>query len=62
MIVAIIETWKLALIGLSVVAYEMLTVPPPCPKEYLEYSNAVLLFEYCEITPSGLGYTWSLKE
>ena len=44
MIVAIIETWKLALIGLSVVAYEMLPVPPPCPKEYLEYSNSGLLF------------------
>ena len=60
MVVAIIETWKLALIGLSVIGFEIVTMPPPCPKEYLEMDGDIK--KYCEVTPAGLGYTWSLKE
>ena len=58
----IIPTTVLILVQTAIVTWIILTNPEPCPKEYLKYNNAALLFKYCEITPSGLGYTWSLRE
>ena len=55
-----ITTLNLAIIGLSIVGWVVVTAPEPCPKKYLDMGGDVI--KYCEITPAGLGYTWSLKE
>ena len=55
-----ITTLNLAIIGLSIVGWIVVTNPEPCPKKYLDMGGDVI--KYCEITSAGLGYQWSLKE
>ena len=38
----------------------VVTNPESCPKKYIDMGGDII--KYCEITPAGLGYTWSLKE
>ena len=49
------------LVQAIIVTWIMVTAPTPCPQEYLDLDWAEL-HEYCEITPTGLGRQWSLKE
>ena len=55
-----ITTLNLAIIGLSIVGWVVVSAPEPCPKKYLDMGGDVI--KYCEITPAGLGKQWSLKE
>ena len=55
-----ITTLNLEIIGLSIVGWVVVTAPEPCPKKYIDMGGDII--KYCEITPAGLGYTWSLKE
>jgi len=57
----IISTTYLFLVQVAIVTWIALTAPEPCPKEYLS-ANWAELHEYCEITPAGTGWQWSLKE
>ena len=56
----IITTTALILVQSIIVTWIMVTAPEPCPQEYLNLGGDVI--EYCELTPSGLGRQWSLKE
>ena len=56
----IITTTALILVQSIIVTWIMVTAPTPCPQEYLDLGGDVI--EYCELTPSGLGRQWSLKE
>ena len=48
------------LVQAIIVTWIMMTTPEPCPQEYLNLGGDVI--EYCELTPTGLGRQWSLKE
>ena len=56
----IITTTSIMLIQAIIVTWIMVTASTPCPQEYLDLGGDVI--EYCELTPSGLGNQWSLKE
>ena len=56
----IITTTALILVQSIIVTWIMVTAPEPCPQEYLNLGGDVI--EYCELTPTGLGRQWSLKE
>ena len=57
----IITTTTVMLVQAIIVTWIMVTAPTPCPQEYLDLDWAEI-HEYCEITPTGLGRQWSLKE
>ena len=59
----IITTTTMMLVQAIIVTWIMVTVPTPCPQEYLKLSWTEL-HEYCELTPTParLGSQWSLKE
>ena len=54
----IISTTYLFLVQVAIVTWIALTAPEPCPNKY----NWEEMRDYCEITPAGLGWQWSLKE
>ena len=56
----IITTSTMMLVQAIIVTWIMVTAPTPCPQEYLNLGGDVT--EYCELTPTGLGRQWSLKE
>ena len=56
----IITTSTMMLVQAIIVTWIMMTTPEPCPQEYLNLGGDVI--EYCELTPTGLGRQWSLKE
>ena len=56
----IITTTTMILVQTIIVTWIMVTAPTPCPQEYLTLGGDVT--EYCELTPTGLGRQWSLKE
>ena len=56
----LVTTSAMFIFQVIVVTWIVITNPEPCPKKYLELGGDAT--EYCEITPAGLGYTWSLKE
>ena len=56
----IITTTTMILVQTIIVTWIMITAPTPCPQEYLTLGGDVT--EYCELTPTGLGRQWSLKE
>jgi len=56
----ITTTSTIILIQAIIVTWIMVTAPTPCPQEYLELGGDVI--EYCELTSSGSGRQWSLKE
>ena len=56
----IITTTTIMLVQAIIVTWIMVTASTPCPQEYLDLGGDVI--EYCELTPSGLGNQWSLKE
>ena len=56
----IITTTTMMLVQAIIVTWIMVTASTPCPQEYLDLGGDVI--EYCELTPSGLGNQWSLKE
>ena len=56
----IIATSVMFLIQTVIVTWIVLTNPKSCPKEYINMGGDVI--KYCEVTPAGLGFTWSLKK
>ena len=56
----IITTTVMFIVQATIVTWIVVTNPEPCPKEYLGMGGDII--KYCERTPAGLGYTWSLKE
>jgi len=56
----IITTTTMLLVQAIIVTWIMVTAPTLCPQEYLDLGGDVI--EYCELTPSGSGRQWSLKE
>ena len=56
----IVTTTVMLIVQTIIVTWIIVTNPEPCPKEYIDLGGDVT--KYCEITPAGLGYTWSLKE
>ena len=55
-----ITALNLAILGLSVVGWIVITNPEPCPKKYMDMGGDII--KYCEVTSAGLGKMWSLKE
>jgi hypothetical protein len=55
----IITTTTMFVVQVIIVTWIAVTAPEPCPQKYIKSSN---VNEYCEITPAGLGWQWSLKE
>jgi hypothetical protein len=55
-----VTTTVMFAVQVVIVTWIVITNPEPCPKEYLDLGGDVT--KYCEITPAGFGYTWSLKE
>ena len=56
----IITTTTVMLVQAIIVTWIMVTAPTTCPQEYLDLGGDVI--EYCELTSSGSGRQWSLKE
>ena len=55
-----VTTTVMLILQVVIVTWIVTTNPEPCPKKYLDLGGDVT--EYCEVTPAGLEYTWSLKE
>tara|TARA_R110000796_G_scaffold123633_1_gene237976 strand:- start:619 stop:795 length:177 start_codon:yes stop_codon:yes gene_type:complete len=56
----IITTTAMLIVQTVIVTWIAVTASEPCPKKYMNMGGDVT--QYCEITSSGLGSQWSLKE
>ena len=55
-----VSTTVMFVFQVIVITWIIVTNPEPCPKKYMDMGGDVII--YCEVTPAGLGYTWSLKK
>tara|TARA_R110002050_G_scaffold112114_3_gene226156 strand:+ start:3243 stop:3452 length:210 start_codon:yes stop_codon:yes gene_type:complete len=66
-----ITTTVMFIVQVIIVSWVIATNPEPCPRKYMkliedggEIEHYGQIHKYCKTTsmPSGIGYTWSLKE